>query len=55
MRSMNQGKLQIIKQEMEHLNIDVLDVSKPSGLEWNTFSQTTTKCSTLEINSEEME
>ena len=33
-RSMNQGKLEAVKQEMARVNIDILAISKLNGLEW---------------------
>ena len=35
-RSMNQGKLEVIKQEMARVNIDILGISK---LEWNGIGE----------------
>ena len=32
-RSMNQGKLEVIKQEMARVNIDILGISELNGLE----------------------
>ena len=31
---MNQGKLEVVKQKMSRLNIDILGISKLNGLEW---------------------
>ena len=36
-RSMNQGKLELIKQEMARVNIDILGISELNGLEWVTL------------------
>ena len=33
-RSMNQGKLEVVKQEMARVNIDILGISELNGLEW---------------------
>ena len=33
-RSMNQGKLEVVKQEMARVDIDVLAISELNGLEW---------------------
>ena len=37
-RSMNQGKLEVVKQEMESVNIDILEISeiKWTGMEFNS-------------------
>ena len=37
-RSMNQGKLEVVKQEMERVNIDILEISK---LKWSGLSELT--------------
>ena len=31
---MNQGKLDVVRQEMTRLNIDILGISDSNGLEW---------------------
>ena len=31
---MNQGKLEVVKQEMARANIDILGISELNGLEW---------------------
>ena len=36
--SMNQGKLEVVKQEMERVNIDILEISK---LKWSGMSELT--------------
>ena len=36
---MNQGKLEVIKQEMARVNIDILEISKLNGLEWINLIQ----------------
>ena len=33
---MNQGKLEVFKQEMARVNIDILGISKLNGLEFNS-------------------
>ena len=40
-RSMNQGKLEVVKQEMARVNIDILGISKLNGLEWVNLPQMT--------------
>ena len=40
-RSMNQGKLEVIKQEMERVNIDILGISKLKWTEWVNLIQIT--------------
>ena len=40
-RSMNQGKLEVVKQEMARMNIDILGISKLNGLEWVNLTQMT--------------
>ena len=32
---MNQGKLQVVKQEMARVNIDILGISELTGMGWN--------------------
>ena len=38
---MNQGKLEVVKQEMARVNIDILGISKLNGLEWVNLPQMT--------------
>ena len=38
---MNQGKLEVVKQEMARVNIDILGISKLNGLEWVNLNQMT--------------
>ena len=38
---MNQGKLEVVKQEMARVNIDILGISKLNGLEWVNLTQMT--------------
>ena len=55
-RSMNQGKLEIVKQEMVRVNINILSSSELNGLEWVNLTQMTIISSTVGKNPlEEME
>ena len=55
-RSMNQGKLEVVKQEMARVNVDILGISKLNGLEWVNLIQRTIISTTAGRNpSEEME
>ena len=55
-RSMNQGKLEVVKQEMVRLNIDILGISELNGLEWVNLTQMTIISNTVGKNPlEEME
>ena len=38
---MNQGKLEVVKQEMARLNVDIPGISKLNGLEWVNLTQMT--------------
>ena len=40
-RPMNQGKMEVVKQEMARVNIDILAISKLNGLEWVNLTQIT--------------
>ena len=40
-RSMNQGKLEVVKQEMARVNIDILGISELNGREWANLIQMT--------------
>ena len=40
-RSTNQGKLEVVKQEMARANIDILEISELNGQEWANFIQMT--------------
>ena len=42
-RSMNQGKLEVVKQEMARVNVDILGISelKWNGMEWVNLTQMT--------------
>ena len=53
---MNQGKLEVVKQEMARVNVDILGISKLNGLEWVNLIQRTIISTTAGRNpSEEME
>ena len=55
-RSMNQSKLEVVKQEMARVNIDILEISELNGLEWVNLTQMTIISITAGRNpSEEME
>ena len=49
-RSMNQGKLEVVKQEIARVNIDILGISKPNGLEWVNLTQMTIISTTVGRN-----
>ena len=38
---MNQGKLEVVKQEMTRVNIDILGITNQDGLEWENLTQMT--------------
>ena len=53
---MNQGKLEVVKQEMARVNVDILRFSKLNGLEWGNLTQMTIISTTVGRNPlEEME
>ena len=53
---MNQGKLEVVKQEMARVNIDILGISALNGLEWVNITQMTIIPTTVGRNPlEEME
>ena len=53
---MNQGKLEVVKQEMARVNVDILGISELNGLEWVNFTQMTIISTTVGRNPlEEME
>ena len=55
-RSMNQGKLEVVKQEMARLNINIQGISKLKWTEWVNLTQMTIISTTVGRNpSEEME
>ena len=37
--STNQGKLEVVKQEMARVNVDILGISEQNGLEWVNLTQ----------------
>ena len=49
-RSMNQGKLDIGKQEMARVNIDILGISELNGQEWVNLIQMITISTTVGKN-----
>ena len=55
-RSMNQGKLEVVKQEMARVNVDILGISKLKWTGMGEFTQMTNISTTAGRNSsEEME
>ena len=53
---MNKGKLEVVKQEMARVNIDILGISDLNGLEWVNLTQKTIISTTAGRNPlEEME
>ena len=55
-RSMNQGKLDVVKQVMARVNVNILGISELNGLEWVNLSQMTIISTTAGRNhSEEMQ
>ena len=55
-RSMYQGKLEMVKQEMARVNVDILGISELKGTGWVNLTQMTIISTTLGRNSlEEME
>ena len=53
---MSQGKLNIVKQEMARVNINILGISEINGLEWVYLTQMTIISTTVGKNPlEEME
>ena len=53
---MNQGKLEVVKQEMARLNVDIPGISELNGLEWVNLTQMTIISATVGKNPfEEME
>ena len=56
LRSMNQVKLEVVKQEMARVNVDILGISELNGLEWMNLTQMTAISTTVGRNRlEEME
>ena len=55
-RSMNQGKLEVVKQEMARVNVDILGISELKWTGWVNLTQITIISTTVGRNpSEEME
>ena len=55
-RSKNPGKLEVVKQEMARLNIDILGISELKWMEWVNLIQMTIISTTVDKNPlEEME
>ena len=55
-RSMSQGKLKVVKQEIARVNIDILGISELNGLQWVNLIQMTIISITVGRNPlEEME
>ena len=53
---MNQGKLEVVEQEMARVNVDILGISKLKWTEWVNLTQMTIISTTLGKNPlEEME
>ena len=53
---MDQGKLEVVKQEMTRVNINILGISELDGLEWMDLTQMTIISTTVGRNPlEEME
>ena len=49
-RSMNQGKLEVVIQEMARVNVDMLGISELNGLEWVNLTQMTIISTTVGRN-----
>ena len=49
-RSMNQGKSEVVKQEMTRVNIDILGSTNQNGLEWVNLTQMTITSTTVGRN-----
>ena len=47
---MNQGKLEVVKQEMARASIDILGISEQNGLEWVNLTQMTIISTTVGKN-----
>ena len=53
---MNQGKLEVVKQEMARVNVNILGIRNENGLAWVNLTQMTIISTTVGRNpSEEME
>ena len=49
-RSVNQGKLEVVKQEMARVNTDILGISELKWTEWVNFTQMTIISTTVGKN-----
>ena len=49
-RSMKQGKLEVVKQEMARVNINILGISEPKWTKWVNLTQMTTISITVGMN-----
>ena len=49
-RSMNQGKLDMVKQEMERININILGISELKWTQWENLIQMTIMSTTVVKN-----
>ena len=47
---MNQGKLEVVKQEMARVNINILGINEINGLEWVNLTQMTIISTTVGKN-----
>ena len=47
---MNQGKLEVVKQEMARVNVDILGISKLKWMEWVNLTQVTIISTTVDRN-----
>ena len=53
---MNQGKLEVVKQEIARVNVNILGISELNGLEWVNLTQMTIMSTAVGMNPlEEME
>ena len=49
-RPMNQGTLEVVKQEMASVNVDILGIRELNGLEWVNLTQMTIISTTMGKN-----
>ena len=49
-RSMKQGKLEVVKQEMARVNVDILESANSNGLEWVNLTLMTIMSTTVSKN-----
>ena len=47
---MNQGKLEVVKQEMARVNVDILGINELNGLDWVNLTQMTIISTTVGRN-----